>query len=286
MQLEAGTSCNLFGRNAFEITWFNTTNSWIIQTLQFCRENKIVLDIPFLKLLPQCKKHKFIMEEFMIAGFSKQSLTRLNRCRLYYHAVTLSDITTGKGTSLRPYLTEKIATFQSNRYIWPNQGYPTKDDLLFWKQSLRQTFSGNGLMLRDKLGDWEIQNIDEDKWVWYMSQTGDLVRQQNSGWSKFPPTASRRLRHNSFQNVPQPIEDLNPADLHRTTVLLLGQMYISTGTRPTTPVQDREQINILDTIRDSPKTKWCTTHFKMVGNLQDLMDALWQGQGTCISDGS
>ena len=112
------------------------------------------------------------------------------------------------------------------------------------------------------------------------------MRHRNSGWSKFPPTASRRLRHNSFQNVPQPIEDLNPADLHRTTVLLLGRMYIATGTRPTTPVQDREHISIIDKIRDSPKTKWCTTHFKMVGNLQDLMDTLWQGQGTCISDRS
>ena len=286
MQLEAGTSDNLFGGNAFEITWFNTTNSWIIQTLQFCRKHKIVLDIPFLKLLPQCQKDKFIMEELATAGFSKQSLIRLNRCRLYYHVVTLSDITTGQGTSLRPYLAEKIATFQSNRYIWPNQGSPTKADLVFWKQSLRQVFSGNGLMLKDKLGDWEIQNTEEDQWVWYISQTGDLVRRHNNVWSKFPPTASRNLRHTRFHNVPQLMEDLNLTDLHRTTVSLSGRMYIATGTRPTTLFQDREHLSIIDKIRVSPKTKWCTTHFKLVGNLQDLIDALWQGKGTCISDGS
>ena len=53
VKVEAGLYDSLFDQD-LEVTWFNTWNSWVIETYRFCRKHEIVFSEPGTSLLPQC----------------------------------------------------------------------------------------------------------------------------------------------------------------------------------------------------------------------------------------
>ena len=285
MQLEAGTHYNVFSSQAMEIQWFNTTQSWIIETLHFCRKHEITLDIAFLELTAQCENDKFIMEELSRAGFSKQDMTRLNRCRIYHQVVTLSDISEGNGISLRSDMGDNSIATQSFRYQWPRQGVPTRQDLIFWQQSLKQVFCTDGNRLKQRLGSWYTVERQSSQWRWYLSSEGELFEYRKHQWWKYP-SQPRRTRHRSFDNQPRSTTVVPHSTLRKTVIKKVGTVIYITGTRPQLTFEQVRRSPILMSLQHSETTRWCTDHWKLEGQLPLLASSLFKGIGLCISDGS
>ena len=83
------------------------------------------------------------MKAFGDAGYRKKNLIKLNRCRLYLHVKTLSDITDGNGDRIRAssYNGEKCSMFNTATHDWPEQTNPDKSHWTLWRQALRRSFA-------------------------------------------------------------------------------------------------------------------------------------------------
>ena len=109
------------------------------------------------------------MEIFYKIGYRKGQLEVLNRCRLFLHVLTLADIT----SMCRKYairdVREGIANFEitDETYQWPEQGNPSKNDWVEWKEAIKQLCIGNVWQLRTPLGHW---TIPKDGWTWYFRE--------------------------------------------------------------------------------------------------------------------
>ena len=91
--------------------------------------------------------------------YSPTQLKKLNTCRRYLRAVTISDIATADGKRLCPGVESGERPGQSfNCYRWPRQ--PPKldnDHWATWKQALNDTMLqsySTALTLRTALGEW------------------------------------------------------------------------------------------------------------------------------------
>jgi hypothetical protein len=93
MQLQADLS-GWFTDHAFD-TWETIlTNLWFKRVWQFAHRFKLVIHNSEAKLSLHRINDQFVMEEFVSVGFRAQDLAQLNICRIFLHAVTLSDIAT------------------------------------------------------------------------------------------------------------------------------------------------------------------------------------------------
>jgi hypothetical protein len=99
VKMEAGLYGSLFDQIG-EVTWFNTSNSFIIETYRFCLKHQILFDEPGKSLGPKCRRDESIMALFVAHGCSKQELAILNRCRLFCRVTSVSDVAEGDGAHL------------------------------------------------------------------------------------------------------------------------------------------------------------------------------------------
>ena len=98
-KLEVGVYDSLFDCPT-KITWMNTNNSWILDTLYFCQKHKICFDEPALPLTPNCYNDVSLMEAMSRMPFSPDQLRLINNCRLFWRVISLLDVTDGGGKHL------------------------------------------------------------------------------------------------------------------------------------------------------------------------------------------
>ena len=106
--------------------------------------------------------------------FTPSELERLNRCRLYLKADTLSDITDGSGNFIGKQYSD--GNRDPDRIIyhdWPEQRRPGPSEWTLWRKALRVCFASTSIrairQLDTPLGGW----IDgyRDKWKWFYLPT-------------------------------------------------------------------------------------------------------------------
>eukprot|EP00978_Attheya_sp_CCMP212_P024904 scaffold79025_cov34-Attheya_sp.AAC.1 len=98
------------------------------------------------------------MARFADHGFSGKDLARLNICRLYLQVTTVSDIASGDGTYMLPFILDcRKDKHQQTSYAWPRAERPSAPKRNLWRQALRATFgqasTGYGHILQQPLGN-------------------------------------------------------------------------------------------------------------------------------------
>ena len=122
-QLEVGVGRNLFQLD-FDTYGDLLTDCWIKTLWKFCQSNNItLLDRHSHFPTPQQENDVFLMEIFVHEGYSKAKLAKINRCRLYLGALTLSDVMNGYGNGF-------TTAYQCNRDT-TQQSLPTRLDFCF-----------------------------------------------------------------------------------------------------------------------------------------------------------
>ena len=173
VKVEAGLFGPLFD-NPIEITWFNTTSSWIIKTYRYCRNKEIVFFDPGSNIMPQCIGDEPLMKLFKESGYTQGELTRLNRCQLYYQVTTLSDVADGTGTQLSTRWFYRSPPVHHTRYKWPIQGIPPRSDWDLWDAALRTSLCNTGLALKNNLGPWIVAPTSQN-WEYLISENNILL---------------------------------------------------------------------------------------------------------------
>ena len=225
-QLESGLYSPIFW-NPQKIKWWNTGNTWIIQTHQFCCEHKISIQTGDA-ILPQCVEDRSIMAEFDKLGYTKTEMRNLNRCRLYLQVTSLSEITNGRGTQI---VFDRHPR-KSNEMHWPHQGRPTNTMWTEWENALQKCFGNNTQVLQQALGHWTVTSTEYHEWEWFLGIDDALYQYTDGKWIQYASPGPRRTRSKQYTQDPNsPIFLRQPCEMQRTTVVATGQYLMHTGVR-------------------------------------------------------
>jgi hypothetical protein len=175
MRLEAGLS-GWFTDHAFD-TWETLlTDSWIKTVWKFAHRLKLAIHDSEVKLSPHRSNDRFLKEEFASVGYRAQDLAQLNICRMFLHAVTLSDIATVNRVEITLGAWEGCRSLTTGTsFSWPRvqsslpASYWKTWRRPLWQPSLR---SGSSRLLRQILGSWVSPPTN---WEWFYSQSEDRL---------------------------------------------------------------------------------------------------------------
>jgi hypothetical protein len=148
------------------------------------------------------KSDQFLMPLFIDAGYKNDKLLALNVCRMYLHAVTLSDIVTADGI----YVTQSAWTGQQDhdrksRYYWPRTYRPGNGTWQLWQEALAKTAivrQATDLHIRFLLGHW-ISN--QANWQWLVDKSKTcLYHKEGHRWRIFKPRTTRNAQHRRYHS--------------------------------------------------------------------------------------
>ena len=219
MQLEIGTDVSFLSLPFSEYGNL-ATHCWIGRLWQYLSENNITLHPGASQAQMQyaqkewtlepkheglslgTKSDRFLMHLFIDAGYKNNKLLALNVCRMYLHAVTLSDIATADGI----YVTQSAWTGQRDHdrkspYYWPRTYRPGNGTWQLWQEALTKTAivrQATDLHIRFSLGHW-ISNRANWQWLVDKSKTC-LYHKEGHRWRIFKPRTTRNAQHRRYHS--------------------------------------------------------------------------------------
>ena len=286
-QLEVGMGIPILEAD-FEMYGHLLTDCWIKVLWRFISPHNIHLRNPE-QVLPTLQRvgDAFIMEKVTQSeAFSEEEEIRINRCRIYFQAMTLADIVTGDGSKITPQaLALDRALRPESRYMWPNE-LPSRADRNLWKRALRRITSETWtLSFFDRLGHWTTE--PHLQWQWFhLPRPKTLFRCVEGVWSKCEPISSRASVRYSRAMIPVEEQDVPMANLQLATISIDNRGYrIFGGAAPSSipptaiPSSIRE---LIDTWEDG----WPLRDSFFPTDPSLLIAALKNGTATLVADGS
>jgi hypothetical protein len=282
--LRLGLPGHLF-QQAYDKYSHLATQSWLKHLWEFCDATSIHL-VPSSPPIPLARENdEFIMLQFSKFGYHSQELAQLNLCRLWCHAVRLSDLTTGDGKRIHPLTWNGHHPDDAgHEFHWKVQGRPTRKYWELWQSALRLCFLTLEIpqqCLRRPLGKW-LTPIPVT-WKWLYSPTHDRVYQRtDTRYDVYTimPT-SRRLRSAKYTKTTTCTEV--PANTERTTVSEQPTFVWCHGSSPSVS-SDSEPTTLLTFI--SPEDLWAVRLMDCPRDGETIAQSIIRGNALAICDGS
>ena len=158
----------------------------------------------------------FIMWRFYQVGIRNPArLSRLNKCRMFLHAISVADICNAAGTQvLADAWTGKRATGR-RKMSWPRQPPAKALGWIHWQAALTEAYGLSRFQkLSNPLGDWLNESILD---AWYYSPSTDrLIKQGDDGEWKAHSHINHGRGNSKFDVNPVQTGYLNLATQHGT----------------------------------------------------------------------
>jgi hypothetical protein len=249
--VELGLSGQLLQQD-YKILGSLATTSWLKHLWEFCDNSNIQLTTTTPKLHIVKEHDDFLMEKFAAFGYGDKQLSQLNLCRMWCHAVRLSDISTGDGRQIHPLSWNGNPTdTPGTEYEWPAQGCPTTKLWDLWQSDIRHCYLTPDTTLQllcKPLGPWTRPTPQQ--WHWFYSPSTDRVYQKLDEhfqmYSVIPN--GRRLRNSKL--VINSISNELPDDAEQTTITAHSNMIWCHGSQPLT-YEASIATNVNDLVQDN-----------------------------------
>mmetsp|Transcript_24041 Transcript_24041/g.58823 ORF Transcript_24041/g.58823 Transcript_24041/m.58823 type:complete len:668 (+) Transcript_24041:2004-4007(+) len=297
-QLETGTKYGIF-QQVFCNTGILTSDTWVKRVWE--ELDSLDMHVEFLspRLELQRDGDQRLMQIFIDALVDQTTLKWLNWCRVYLHAVTLSDIVTADGAQItREAWSGFRDSHRLDRYVWPRTARPASRWWDVWRACLARTVLAPSVhrRLTRPLGEWNAPDLH---WRWqYSPETRSLYHLEGSLWVRttpFPtPSRHRRFRIPLVQsfasNLPQDCVRASVEFHSRPSRESKGWVSVL-GVGSHVERQLTNPNSILDVWRQqrasvTPNYGWVPETVTIEGSEQRLLLALRQGKLRAISDGS
>jgi hypothetical protein len=151
-QIEAGIKEHILEHPSIAIPYMTAT--WITSVRQFLYLHNLTLTITdSLKIVFQGQTDQCIMQSERLKTYSKQNQRDINLVRLHLQAITLSDISTLDGNSIRwEAWGGRRQRQETQRINWPIQPEPTNHQVKIWRQYISDNFLRYQQKWKTKLG--------------------------------------------------------------------------------------------------------------------------------------
>jgi len=182
-QLEAGVSWDILERPAITIPYLTTT--WITALRDFMGVHDIQIKFCVSEKWSQyqttCEGDTFLMERIMALNiFSDAQLRDINLARIYFRALTLSDVANPMGDRILPLYLEPSCTDPREHistWKWPRQLIISEGQGNLWRQALRAAFLNRFDRLERPLGPWKCLTHRRHKFWIALSETKLMIRE-------------------------------------------------------------------------------------------------------------
>ena len=294
LQLEVGMGTPVFDL-PFKLLGSLATKSLMKTLWEFVSEiPTIELASDEYKLVCGDKLHQrindeLIMEVVQASGlFSTRELLGINRCRLYYHAVTLADIFTGDGrtTCDNAYHLRPVLARYRSKYCFPRE-FPGRDDRRYWKRAM--DWICDQWRLLPALGPWTRAPHRPPNYLF--DPTSSILYESTAlhtwiRWRPRAPTPPRRgsiyIRLDTVDHLPG--QHLQPA----TGVVVEPSVSLQFGGTAPLTLTPPEAIpsTIASAIASLDNGGWALRLSKFPSNGQMIAEALQQSCCHGVTDGS
>ena len=169
---------------------------WISTLRTFLHESELSIVISGITSLPTKRNDdKFLMELAYKIG-SKEEIIKINRCRIFLHALTISDVASPDGSkiSTQAFNCEENAIVQSDE-SWPQQPRPGKRSIAAWQKFLKTLTEFETLQLQSRLASWIIKpqyKIYSSSKIFYDINSQTIWKETTRNWQRGIGRSSRR----------------------------------------------------------------------------------------------
>lgn len=133
-------------------------SKWVASLREYLRHIGASIQVDNGGIPPLDREHyRYIMEDVIRSGqFAASEIRKINYCRLFLNAATLSDLTDTAGSTLDKSKLAGAPTLQSSRLRWLSihQENPSKAEWRLWKEANRFLWSTPSGNLDVPLGKW------------------------------------------------------------------------------------------------------------------------------------
>ena len=271
---EAGVQGSLFG-NSFKTYGHLITSSWIKEVWREIDDNSIQFEERTTSLQPKRDNEVYINEKFVEHGYTPNQRKILNTCRIFLRVTVLSDIISGDGCYMLPFVRNGPNPIQAYSDIkWPTQSKPSEASWVLWRRALRRCFPSNSFgRLEAPLGKWHTTNR---KWGSFYENSTQSMYVHTTQWNRFVPNTNQFTGYNerySFIDHTPP-----PQNISHVAVAWIDD----TGRLITHGIGKWEHHSTPRT--DHWTTEW-TSHITAEQSTI-LANAIQNGQAKAVTDGS
>ena len=231
------------------------------------------------------------MDAFIDQDFSTDTLNTLQKCRLFYGADTLADISTADGKHIDPSVWWGRSQNSRSRKHWMQTRRPTQNEWTRWQSALKQTFllpHDLNRKLARPLGHWSLP--EDDQWNWWLDRQSDVLYQRSEDniirWT-------RRTGHSFTRKYHLPVitEDAAiPKQCNRVSVNSLPTnevvriLSVGFNTAQHLPPSATTLQATIDQLH--PDARWSVQNTETTDQGHNIAHALATGQAIAVSDGS
>ena len=262
---------------------------WIKNTWKALSETGITLKGPNLAVPTKRVRDVHLMDAFVDQGFDEKKLATLQKCRMFYGADTLADISTACGSRIDQTVWEGRPMPSRERKNWIQVHNPSRNDWVVWRDALRQTFMPphcNTRLLRNPLGAWKKE--EDPDWAWWKCETTNHLYQQTAQgwmrWNRMHTTGSIAKYHH-----PVPTNHI-PTGKLRATVNVHANSNVACvlSTGPILHIPDPPTATSLpEAVADLPSdAKWAIQNLQQTDDGAYIAAAMQANQAIAVSDGS
>lgn len=196
---------------------------WISTLRTFLQISQIELHISSLRnYCIQCSNDRHIMDIVCNSNLPKSTVIKINRCRLFLRATTISDISNNEGTQITLEASKcDISAQIINIGEWPVQIKPGPVHLREWKKLIDMICHTDSLQLEIKLSEWNREPIRNKRGTTaYINENDNTaIVKINNAWNTAELTSKRKrfILINIVPHVTTPsFSNLIPADIHHS----------------------------------------------------------------------
>ena len=213
---------------------------WIASLRSYLNQSQITLQVETQGIPPLEREHDvYLMEEILRSNwFTEKEIVRLNYCRLYLNAVTLSDITNTIGDRLddSKQVGETSLMSANSKWMEVNQSKPSDSEWKLWTCANRLWSNSKG-QLHQPLGKWvrdqrecRIQHFAYKyrRWLYIRNMEGRYIVCRRTGKEGVYNETTEVLE---IQDVPRPSQPAEVAMTGATKWYLVHTTKVTTGLR-------------------------------------------------------
>ena len=259
-------------------------NTWVKHTLMFMNTHQIKLkhNLPSINIWGD-QNDSLLMDHLLPTqgnSATRQQIEAFNRCRLFLHVMTISDITTSSGqlTDSAWHVHHGYNSPSRDAYHWPLQKRPHTNDILTWQHLLKHTFGLSPDTISKKpIPSFSHNTTNIAKW-WWDPMSNLLWEREETVWRSWRPMTNRNNNTPMYQRSPR-TKQISRNRWHIATVRRIGNNYLMRISHRPYLAPSRET--------EPPPPTWPIEHtsFHQSG-LHSLIQEITQGTAKVVSDGS
>jgi len=221
-QVNAGTS--IFILSDVNTKLPHLESKWMASLREYLASVHGSIEIDHKPIVPPLQRQhdQYIMDTVIQSGkFGPKDTKRVNCCRLYLNAITISDIATATGDRIDPYYVsgddlDRTVSTSHNTTVPTNQPMPPLKCWDQWKRACHLFTTGRALKLTQALGHWLVHRDKlRREWTFHHDPISDILYQVRGNGNIH---CHERLYHDYDSDPCNTITELpptaTPADIH------------------------------------------------------------------------